>query len=181
MIKKKKKILKENEQFLLFNPDIDEKKRKELLLMNPQLEFNIISKLLETYKQEKEEEKKKKLIDYDKYRNLYESPLILPNTFNYRQQEKIKYNFNNNTNKLKNEFTNKLYDFFANLFKSKDNKKINDNQIPMNYEGAKKIVKTNIIKKQKVKRIKMEGTGKCFELLMYLLGFSFFLFILIKS
>ena len=179
--KEEEKKLKENEQFLLFNPDIDEKKRKELLLMNPQLEFNIISKLLETYKQEKEEEKKKKLIDYDKYRNLYESPLILPNIFNYRQQEKIKYNFNNNTNKLKNEFTNKLYDFFANLFKSKDNKKINDNQIPMNYEEAKKIVKTNIIKKQKVKRIEVEGTGKCFELLMYLLGFSLFLFILIKS
>ena len=58
--KEEEKKLKENEQFLLFNPDIDEKKRKELLLMNPQLEFNIISKLLETYKQEKEEEKKKK-------------------------------------------------------------------------------------------------------------------------
>ena len=111
-IKEEEKKLIENEQFLLFNPDIDENKRKKLLLMNPQLEFNLISKMLETYKQENEEKKKKKFIDYDIYRNLYETPLILPNTLNYGKQEKIKYNFNNNTNKLKNEFTNKLYDFF---------------------------------------------------------------------
>ena len=180
-IKEEEKKLKENEQFLLFNPDIDENKRKKLLLMNPQLEFNLISKMLETYKQENEEKKKKKFIDYDIYRNLYQTPLILPNTLSYGKQEKIKYNFNNNTNKLKNEYTNKIYDFFANLLKSNDNKKINNNQIHMNYDEAKKIVKANIKKKQKEKRIKMKGTGRCFEILMYLLGFALFLFILIKS
>ena len=175
----KEQTLKEKEKYLLFSPDIDEKKRKELLLDNPNLEFYLISKLAETYKLEDEEKKGKKLIDYYMYRNLYETPLIVPNIMNYGKQEKLKYSFNNNTEILKKEYMNKIYDFFANIFKSKNNEKeINNNIIPMNKEEPKKTVEENTIKEQSLKSIKKEGTGKCFEMLVYLFGLILFLFIL---
>ena len=113
---------------------------------------------------------------------MFETPLHIPSIYNFGKENELKSNFKTSTEKLKNKYKNKICDFYANIFKSSNinENKINNNIMQMNKEEIKKITEENIIKEQKNKIIKKEGTGQCLPMLIYLFSLISLLFILKK-
>ena len=188
IFKTKEQILKEKEKYLLFNPDVGEYTRKQLLKNNSNLEFNIYSKLAETHETEDIKNGKKDLY-YKKYKELYGTPLIMPNPLNIfqGQEDKIKSNFDNNTEKLKEQYKNKIIDFLSNI--SNANQNVNKNQIYNNlkqmddkeitkFEKENTETKSKTISNYSIKKYK--GSGQFFEIIIYLLALIIGIFILKK-
>ena len=180
IFKTEEQKLKEKEKYLLFNPGIEDNTRTQLL-KNNNLEFNIYSKLAETRETDFFDEKKNYY--YKKYKEMYGTPLIMPNPLNIfqQQEDKIKSNFDKNVEKLKVQYKNKIIDFFSNI----SNENINKNQIynnlkQMNKDEIKKFENENIKAESKSSNKKCKGSGLLFEMIIYLFALIICILILKK-
>jgi len=185
IFKTEEQKLKEKEKYLLFNPDIGEYTREQLLKNNSNLEFNIYSKLAETHETGFGFFNKKKNYYYKKYKEMYGTPLIMPNPLNIFQQKenKIKRIFDKNAENMKNQYKNKSIDFLSNIFNANQN--INKNQIynnlkQMNNNEIEKFGDENTEKKSKSSNKKCKGSGQLFEMIIYLFALIIGILILKK-